>query len=220
MLTTPFWWEGVWPIPVPARPLPASADVVVVGGGYTGLSAALTLLEHGRSVVVVEARRVAEGAISRNGGMIGDLLKPSVAELTARFGAQMTSRLCCEFRDALACFPEFLAKNGIRCDFERSGRITGALSETQLAGLLRESEALRRVTGVGYEVIAKSELPSELGTDAYIGARLYRHHASLHPAKYVSELARVALAAGAVVCESMEFLSCDATADGFAIRTS
>ena len=220
MQTTPYWWEGLWPILIPPRPLPPSADVVVVGSGYTGLSAALTLLRHGRSVVVIEARRVAEGASSRNGGMIGDLLKPSVAEMTARLGAQMASRLCCEFRDALACFPDFLAENGIRCDFERSGRITGALSETQLAGLLRESEALRRLTGVGFEVVAKSDLPSELGTDAYVGARLYRHHASLHPAKYVGELVRCALAAGAVVCESTAFLSCDATDGGFSIGTS
>ena len=219
MLTTPFWWEGVWPIPIPPQPLPPAADVVVIGSGYTGLSAALTLLKGGRSVVILEARRVAEGASSRNGGMIGDLLKPSVAELTARFGVQLASRLCCELRDALVRFPEFLAENGIRCDFERSGRLTGALSATQLAGLLRESEALRRVTGVGFEVIAKADLPSELGTEAYVGARLYRHHASLHPAKYVTELARCAIAAGAVICESTAFLSCAATADGFAIKT-
>ena len=220
MLTTPYWWEGLWPILIPDRSLPPSADVVVVGSGYTGLSAALTLLKHGRSVVVVEARRVAEGASSRNGGMIGDLLKPSVAELTGRFGKDMASRLCCEFRDALARFPDFLAEYGIRCDFERCGRITGALSETQLAGLLRESEALRRVTGVDYDVIAKSELPAELGTDAYVGARLYRHHAGLHPAKYVGELARCALSAGAVICESTAFLSCEQMRDGFSITTS
>ena len=220
MLTTPFWWEGVWPIEIPHRSLPASADVVVVGSGYAGLSAALTLLKHGRSVVVVEARRVGEGASSRNGGMIGDLLKPSVAELTGRFGAQMAARLCCEFRDALARFPDFLAENGIRCDFERSGRITGALSDTQLAGLLRESAALRRLTGVEYDIVAKSDLASELGTDAYAGARLYRHHAGLHPAKYVGELARCALAAGAVICESTAFLSYEATHEGFSIKTS
>ncbi len=220
MKTTPYWWEGLWPIPIPPQPLPPAVDVVVVGSGYTGLSAALTLLKHGRSVVVIEARRVAEGASSRNGGMIGDLLKPPVAELTARFGAQMASRLCCEFRDALLGFPDFLAENAIGCDFERSGRITGALSETQLAGLLHESEALRRVTGVGFEVVAKSDLATELGTETYVGARLYRHHASLHPAKYVGELVRCALAAGAVICESTAFLSCDATADGFSIRTS
>jgi glycine/D-amino acid oxidase-like deaminating enzyme len=221
MVTTPFWWEGVWPIEIPhPGKLPASADVVVVGSGFTGLSAALTLLKHGRSVVVIEARRVAEGASSRNGGMFGDLLKPSVAELIARFGTRMASRLCCEVRDALARFPAFLEEDGIHCDFERVGRITGALSHAQLDGLLREADALRRLTGVDYEVVAKSDLAAELGTDVYVGARLYRHHGGLHPAKYVGGLARRVLAAGGIIGESTAFLSFEATREGFAIRTS
>jgi glycine/D-amino acid oxidase-like deaminating enzyme len=220
MQTTPYWWEGIRPILAPRAPLPRNRDVVVVGSGYTGLSAALTLLRHGRSVVVIESGRVAEGASSRNGGMFGDLLKPSVAELRARFGAQMAGRLCCEVRDALVRFEAVLVENGIRCDFQRAGRITGALSQAQLAGLLRESEALRRVTGVEYDVVAKSDLGSELGTDVYVGARLYRHHGGLHPAKYVAELVRCVLAAGGVVCESTSFLGYERKSDGFSIRTS
>jgi glycine/D-amino acid oxidase-like deaminating enzyme len=220
MQTTPYWWDGIRPILVPRAPLPRSVDVAVVGSGYTGLSAALTLLRHGRSVVVIDSGVVAEGASSRNGGMFGDLLKPSVGELTARFGAQMAARLCCEVRDALVRFEAFLGESGIRCDFQRSGRITGALSETQLAGLLRESEALRRVTGVEFDVVAKSDLPAELGTDAYVGARLYRHHGGLHPAKYAAELVRCVLAAGGVIRESTTFLGHSRTTEGFAIRTS
>jgi glycine/D-amino acid oxidase-like deaminating enzyme len=220
MQTTPYWWEGIRPILVPRAPLPRNADVLVVGSGYTGLSAALTLLKHGRSVVVIDAARVAEGASSRNGGMFGDLLKPSVSELTARLGAQMAGNLLCEVRDALVRFEAFLAEYGMRCDFQKAGRITGALSETQLAGLLRESDALRRVTGVGYDVVSKSDLASELGTDVYVGARLYRHHGGLHPAKYAAELVRCVLAAGGVLCESTAFLGHDRTPEGFAIRTS
>jgi glycine/D-amino acid oxidase-like deaminating enzyme len=220
MQTTPFWWEGLWPIAIPQEPLPGNADVVVVGSGYTGMSAALTLLKHGRSVVVIEAGRVAEGASSRNGGICGDLLKPSIAELSARFGTRMAARLCGEARDALIHFQVFLAESGIRCDFEKSGRLTGALSAAQLAGVLRETEALQRLTGVEYEVVEKSDLASELGTDAYVGARLFRHHGGLNPAKYAGELARCVLAAGGVICESTGFLSCDATSEGLSIQTS
>jgi glycine/D-amino acid oxidase-like deaminating enzyme len=220
MLTTPYWWDGVRPIAIPRASLPRSVDVAIVGSGYTGLSAALTLLKHGRSVAVLEAGRVAEGASSRNGGMFGDLLKPSISELSARFGPQMAARLYGEVRDALIHFEVFLAENGIQCDFARSGRLTGALSNAQLAGVLRESEALRRVTGVEYDVVEKSELASELGTDAYVGARLYRHHGGLHPAKYVAELARRVLAAGGGICESTTFLSYEVTSEGFSIKTS
>ena len=220
MQTAPFWWEGVWPLTIPRQPAPGNADVVVVGSGYTGLSAALTLLKRGRSVVVLEAGRVAEGASSRNGGMCGDLLKPSVGELGARFGAKMASRLCGEARDALTHFKTFLVENGIRCDFEQSGRLTGALSDVQLAGVLRESEALRRYTGVEYEIVEKSDLAKELATDLYVGARLFRHHGGLNPAKYATELARCVLAAGGVICESTAFVSCDTAPQGFSITTS
>jgi glycine/D-amino acid oxidase-like deaminating enzyme len=220
MQTTPYWWDGVWPFAIPQQPVPRTADVVVVGSGYTGLSAALTLLKNQRSVVVLEAGRVAEGASSRNGGMCGDLLKPSVGELTARFGTRMASRLCGEARDALIHFQVFLAENDMRCDFQRSGRLTGALSDAQLAGLLRESESLRRLTGVDYEVVGKSDLASELGTGTYVGARLYRHHGGLHPAKYASELSRCVLAAGGVICESTAFVSCDETPEGIKIKTT
>ena len=220
MQTTPYWWDGIRPILIPRAPPPRNADVLVVGSGYTGLSAALTLLRHGRSVAVIESGRVAEGASSRNGGMFGDLLKPSVGELTARFGTQMAGKLLCETRDALICFDTVLAEYGIRCDFQRAGRITGALSEGQLAGLLRESDALRRVTGIEYDAVAKSDLASELGTDVYVGARLYRHHGGLHPAKYVAELARCVLAAGGVICESTTFLGLERTSEAFLIKTS
>jgi glycine/D-amino acid oxidase-like deaminating enzyme len=152
--------------------------------------------------------------------MFGDLLKPSISELSARFGPQMAARLYGEVRDALIHFEVFLAENGIQCDFARSGRLTGALSNAQLAGVLRESEALRRVTGVEYDVVEKSELAAELGTDVYVGARLYRHHGGLHPAKYVAELARRVLAAGGGICESTAFLSYEGTSEGFSIKTS
>jgi len=220
MRTTPYWWEDVWPISIRQTRLPSKTDVLIVGSGYTGLSTALALLKGGRSVVVIETGRVAQGASSRNGGMCGDQLKPSFAELSARFGVELATRLCAEARDALVHFQEFLAENGIRCDFERAGRLTGALSEAQLAGLLRESETRRRHTGIEYDIVGKEDLTSELGTAAYVGARLYRHHGGLQPAKYASELVRCIVDAGGVICESTTFQSCDAASSGLSITTS
>jgi glycine/D-amino acid oxidase-like deaminating enzyme len=220
MQTTPYWWDDAWPIPIRPAPLPANADVIVVGSGYTGLSAALTLLKAGRSVVIVEMGRVAQGASSRNGGMCGDQLKPSFAELRARFGVPLATRLCGEARDALVHFQEFLAENRIRCDFVKSGRLTGALSDVQLAGLIRASETLKRHTGIEFELVEKRDLHGELGTDAYVGARLCPHHGGLHPAKYASELVRCVIEAGGVIRESTAYQSCETVSGGLSVTTS
>jgi glycine/D-amino acid oxidase-like deaminating enzyme len=65
------------------------------------------------------------------------------------------------------------------------------------------------VTGVDYESSRNRTSRASSATDAYVGARLYRHHCGLHPAKYASELARCVLLPGRVICESTAFLSCD-----------
>jgi glycine/D-amino acid oxidase-like deaminating enzyme len=74
----PYWWSGVMPVDVPTYDLMHEADIAIVGAGYTGLSAGIELLRSGRSVIILEAARVGEGASSRNGGM---WWRPPKAEL-------------------------------------------------------------------------------------------------------------------------------------------
>src|ERR1700676_1836649 len=132
MKTTPYWWDEVPLASSPTPELPSRADVTIIGAGYTGLSAALTLLAAGRSVLILESGLAAEGASSRNGGMCGDLLKPSFGSLSARYGRETAIALYAEARDAYVFFQEFLAANNIDCDFARVGRLTGAFTERQL----------------------------------------------------------------------------------------
>ena len=83
----PYWWDTVADAPIEApAPLPARADVVVVGGGYTGLSAARELARRGASVLVLERERIGWGASSRNGGQVLTGLKLDAATLVARHG--------------------------------------------------------------------------------------------------------------------------------------
>ena len=70
----PYWWEAAPLREAPPEPLPGQADVAIVGAGYTGLVAALTLARAGRSVVVLDALAPGEGASSRNGGIASDTL--------------------------------------------------------------------------------------------------------------------------------------------------
>src|SRR2546425_6791584 len=77
--TTPYWWEEARP-PAAPDPLPAQADVVVVGSGYTGLSASLTLLQAGRQVLGLDAENLGAGASSRNAGSMGRTLPPNFSQ--------------------------------------------------------------------------------------------------------------------------------------------
>jgi len=189
--TTPYWWDDVPLVESPQTDLPKTADVAIIGCGYTGLSAALALLDAGRSVVILEQGLATEGASSRNGGMCGDLLKPSFDRLAAKFGKQTATALCAEARDAYVFFREFLAEHKIDCDFAQVGRITGAFSDAQLESLEQETEALRKAVGTPYEIVRGTDVHDEIGTDAYVGVRVLPHHGGLHPAKYAAALVRL-----------------------------
>ena len=69
--TDPWWWEAARPMAPSDDPLPETAEVVIVGAGYTGLSAALTIAERGRQVAVLDSLAPGEGASSRNAGAVG-----------------------------------------------------------------------------------------------------------------------------------------------------
>ena len=67
--STPYWWAAVPLTSLPSSPLPSEVDVLVIGAGYSGLGAAITLAKAGRSVLVLDRQHPGEGASTRNGGI-------------------------------------------------------------------------------------------------------------------------------------------------------
>lgn len=199
MKHTPYWWEDAPLVTPPPATLPARADVAVIGAGYTGLSAALTLARAGRSVVVLDAGTPGAGASARNGGMTSDVLKPSLDTLTRRYGRARAMALFMEARAAFDYFETFLAAEAIDCAYARHGGFTGALKPAQYEAMARETEYLARSVGLEADMVPKSAVRDEIGTDLYVGGRVTHRRGGLHPARYHAGLLARVRAAGATV---------------------
>ena len=122
----PYWWDAAPPTMLPRVSVPGKCDVAIVGTGYTGLSAALTLARAGRSVHVFDRMRPGEGASTRNGGIASGNLRPGYAELVKKFGLERADDILQESKIAREDLATFIAEEKIECDFALTGRFTGA----------------------------------------------------------------------------------------------
>ncbi|HKM64110.1 MAG TPA: FAD-binding oxidoreductase [Acidisphaera sp.] len=204
---TPYWWDRV-PRPVlPETALPAKVDVVVIGSGYTGLSAALQTARGGRSTLVLDAEQAGFGCSTRNGGQISTSIKPSYEELARRHGAETAARIVRDGQASLAWVGDFVATEGIDCDFRVVGRFHAAHSPRHYEDLARHVQNQPKGLEVEAHVVPRSEQRSELGSDAYFGGVVYARHASIDPARFHQGMLDRVLAAGAGVVAN-----CPATA--------
>src|SRR5512135_236555 len=135
--------------PAPARPPLAgevSADACIIGGGYTGLSAALHLAERGYRTVLLEAERVGWGASGRNGGQLNTGLRKGPSDLVAMFGREDAKRLFLLAEEAKALVRERVARHGIACDLKR-GSLYVAYKRSDPDWMAQEVETLRESFG-------------------------------------------------------------------------
>ncbi|MFT4148586.1 MAG: FAD-binding oxidoreductase [Paracoccaceae bacterium] len=172
------------------------ADVAIVGGGVTGLSAALHLAEAGLRPVVVEARSPGWGASGRNGGQLNPGLKADPDAVTDRFGPVMADRMLRLSGAAPDLAMDLVRRHGISCDAVQPGWIQAAHDESSLAAQkMRAAQWQRR--GVDMRVLSKADVSALIGTDAYIGGLLDPRGGNLHPLNFTLGLAAAATKAGA-----------------------
>lgn len=178
-----------------------SADVCVVGAGYTGLSAALHLAERGYSVVVLEAQRVAWGASGRNGGQIGTGQRCDEASLESRFGRDTAQQLFALAEEAKALVRARISQHAIDCEFG-SGQLLCAAKAAHMEALRHRADKLARDYDYPHQsCIPKSGLSELLGSSRYFGATLDTQAAYLHPLNYALGLARACREAGVRIFE-------------------
>ena len=178
-----------------------TADVCVVGAGYTGLSTALHLAERGYSVVVLEAQRVGWGASGRNGGQIGTGQRREEAWLEARFGLDTARQLFCLAEESKALVRARISRHAIDCE-PGSGQLLCAAKPAHMDALKRRADKLARDYDYPYQrCVARSELSGMLGSSLYVGASLDAQAMYLHPLNYALGLARACTDAGVRIFE-------------------
>jgi len=126
------------------RPLPDSADVVVVGGGYTGVAAARRLAQQGATVTLVEANELGWGASTRNGGIVHPGYKWGPQELVDRYGEETGRALFGATMDAYELIKGLIADEQIDCEFRERGYLDVAWAPSHADDLRESVEVLRR----------------------------------------------------------------------------
>lgn len=217
---TPYWWEAAPVGPVPEQALAPRVSVAIVGAGYAGLSAALTLARAGRSVAVFDAMNPGEGASSRNGGITSGNIRPSHADLTRRFGEKTALDIEAEGKRAREFLYNLLQTEGIACDFHLSGQFRAALGYDQYDQMARGAEGLAKRLGIETYAVPYAEQRGYIGTDFYRGGVARMDIGGLHPAKFHAGLLRVALAAGVTVHCHTPVTGITRDGTGFEVTTS
>jgi gamma-glutamylputrescine oxidase len=196
--------------PAPVRPPlagDANVDVCVIGGGYTGLSAALHLAECGYNTLLLESHCVGWGASGRNGGQLNTGLRKGPSELVAMFGTAGAKRLFDLAEEAKAIVHERVRRHAIACDL-KAGALYVAYKRGDPEWMAKEVEVQREVFGYqNSQLLTKAELEERLASRRYHGAIADKGAGHLHPLNYALGLAAAAEAAGVKICEGSAALS-------------
>jgi len=187
------------PSPEPALQGSVQADVVVVGGGFAGLSAALELAQRGFSVVLLEADRVGSGASGRNGGQAIVGFASGQGPFEAQLGAARSQQAWDMSVEAVNLIEQRIATHGIACDWQR-GYTYVADSRRKVDALRTEFDDHSR-RGVACDWAEGAEVSRLVGSARYQAAFHEKTSGHLHPLKYALGLARAAQAAGVRIFE-------------------
>ena len=164
------------------RHLPETADVVVIGGGYAGITAARELARRGTQVTLLEAHTLGWGGSSRNGGIVHPGYKWSPPELLRRYGHETGAALYRETLDSYELVKRLIADEAIDCEFREHG--TSSLHTPRPTWTSSSTHARASRRSAWRRAPAAPRIREEIGSDAYHGALAVEGSGLLHPGRY------------------------------------
>ncbi|MHC1551326.1 NAD(P)/FAD-dependent oxidoreductase [Phyllobacterium sp. K27] len=199
----PYWHDTTAPFTKAEHSPPEGHyDVAIIGGGFTGLSAALHLAKAGIRVAVFEAGLVGSGASGRNGGHLNNGLAHSFIAAKQHLGAERAKTLYKAFDDSIDTIERIVGEENIDCSFRRAGKLKLASKPAHFDGLARNFEAIHAEVDPDTALLRRDELAGEIGATDFHGGMLSTKSAMMHMGRYIAGLATAAVHHGAEIFET------------------
>ena len=220
ILATPLWQDNAAPPVLAERPLPTDVDVLIVGAGYTGLSAARETAAAGRTTLVLDAGAIGTGCSGRNGGQVAYSLKPSFKSLSSLHGEKRAFAICKEALEAVAYLKALAAEKDADCDWREHGCFFGAHTPRQFTVMARDAQHQPKGLEQRITVVPRAEQRQEIASDFYHGGCVYHDDASIDPMRMLLTLLRRAQDSGAAVRDRCAVTALKTSRAGYEVLTS
>ena len=223
----PFWWEAIdMGGDDPPAELPARADIVIVGGGLTGLNCAIELGRGGAHAVVLDAEPLGYGASTRNGGgvsggnNVGKGLSGAKGRQSPEEVRDWMRAIMGDASEGLAHIEALVQREAINCHYERTGRFVGAWTPKHYAGMAAKIDALNEFADADASMLPRERQREEIASDYYYGGMVVNRTGKIHPALYHRGLMQAAQRHGATLLGHTKAGALTRVAEGWRVETS
>lgn len=219
--TDPYWWDAAPRPKLELAPLPAETDVAIVGSGYTGTSAALTLVRAGRKALILEAEDPGYGASSRNAGYVGRMLWHKFGPLERKLGPAAAAKLAEDAVESHRYLTTLIEQEQIACGYVNCSRFIGARTQGHFDHFAEDLAMLSRAgLNIQADMIPRSAQGKEIGSEKFYGGMLLHGTGSLHPGLYHLGLLDRARRSGAEIAAQARVTGIERSKDGkFTVHT-